>query len=1017
MSQEGIIVSEYDLKLIKRYLCLEITEKLSLTIFIRHLRIFKLSSTDSLETNQNKTQNVLSAFEATQMTPDDLYTYFDINKKNKVYFEGIVTGLTKLDIKVDQFELKSFFENQTLTRDDYLNRSEFVSAIEFVKRNLTITETIDKDGVIWENRLGCKTNSFIKQNKIGVKCAIDLFSILDIEENGYLRQKELKKLINDKLKEDLSDQKISTLFSFISRRSDGRIYLIDFENWLTQSEEIDQVNSIKDKQLLFNRKSSDDSLNLILADKAVSYRAEKISKRVEEQNKTINRLTLELKQNRETIEFLEETQRHGEERLKTAEKDFKRVKAEYLSVKQKNDEKVNEGAMHAKNLALTDEPNKQELQQQKEINSVLFEENETLKLQVARLDDELIHLQKVTAKSNSGSQKSTNEVLMMTKYLNSKYEEGNFKKAIEKYKADIIAYGEEKYRLEQLIDQQRQKQLEFSFYLINLIKDLQEEVSRFTKHQINSFDDKELNKLFGDFDRLQKKVNELDCNNLALKEKLCEKTAKLDSIRVNTNNNKRIDKLSQIRSNTVLFQQIEGLIEENTGLKIKNIETEKKVILNDQKYDSIKNNVKLQQELKKKAENDLKLQLKAFHDREIYWTKRMSSMLRTSSQLERYSEELRESQSQFKEQKENIETNRYHSKPDKTEKQSDNLELLKLRHELQQLAQERDNLVDKVKGYQANQAISEIDQKYQNNRITSKMERQSNQLLNAAQNSIKLLQTVIKEKDLEIDELKSDIVDYRERTKSLQNDLNLRRAELDALRESTSKLSKAERLKERDQSDVFKKLEQRSDDYQTIVENYKKRVDFLEKQTGELEALNDELLAKVRALQTKNEQLLQENDDHTLISSLKAKIAKLSKEMTIKESTIDEYIIKTQQMEAKAEQQRQQAEQDAFLEESKTKDDVKWKVQLEMRIKLLKQKIETLKNKLGLSKKETERLTLRVKELESQFNKNEKQVEHYRELYIKSCKKKKISGNGKKSELNHTRMDKTLRFSQIKKDN
>lgn len=996
----GVKLSNYDMNIIRRYMCVAPADKIDLNSFLRHLRIHHSFVDKKSEAVSIRFRSLLSAFNSVESSPTALFRYFDVNSTYKVFMGDMIKGFEKMNLKVDRFDVKLLYNVYAMSEDDYFNQEELVLVHKHLTQNAAVESFLDKSKLSVELALAQDISTFIETNKLGIKSHLDLLGLFDSREKGYLNVNDLRGLLNEKMGKNLAIGAIENLALFICKRDDYKIYLSDFEAFLNQAKQFSQTNLLLSKPIAVVNKVADNNFNTEMSKTVETYKLNAINQSYNNFKNSVERLTLQVKQQRETIEFLESSLARSEEAYKRLNKEHKQLRDRYLTDKQERDNKMVEIANSVEETSGNDALMQQDLIEEKEMNKILIDENDSLKIQLAKFEDELFHTRQLSLKNAGEDSSRAAEIKLMMQFLNGKYEEGSYKKTIEKYKQENERLQMKIEALEYKIENQNQRRYELGIFFINQINTLQEEIAKVNVQELSTFDVSELDKLSNNLEDLNRRFKQEKLENQQIREMLKDLEIKCTNLELEQEQAMKLAEAIKNPNPNMLHKQLETLMKESKELKIKNITLDKRMMFISHNEANLNSDIKLQEEVSDKLESELKQQIIKYNDREMYWTTKITNILKNNSKLNDTKIEEKSSRTKNPVEMSTDSAKRYDSS---SKVHRDHLPVAKLAQELQLLKQENEDLAFKLKALENKEALEDIEKKFQEKRVFSQVERQQSNLLGAAQNSIKLLQTVINEKDLELDELKEDINGLKSKISSLKSEISVKNAEIENLKLFAKNTPSVSKDTIKDRYDALKQFEEKKhDDYQIVLENYKARITILEEENNQLDALTKELLEKLRVAQGKNEELLIQNKDHELISTLKTQVLNMNQALKEKDAKIDGFMCEVNDLNMTRNFEHKKLEDEKFLEEQKLKDDIRYKTEVEMRIKLANQKLQTYKLKHTNAVKETENLKVQLKFNEDQLQSTTKQLGHYKELLAKSVKLKTDENNLKKpTALNH----------------
>lgn len=988
----GVQLSTYDVNVIKRYMCVQPAGKLDLAAFARHLRVYNAHGDKRIEAVSVRFKGLLDAFDAVESSPAELFAYLDVAGSQRLYMQDVSAGLQKMGQKVERFDLRLFFNTYAMSEEDYFTREEFLSACKQMRADAAVELFIAKTELSAELRVAAEINHFLATNKLGLKSALDVLGLYDSGDKGYLNASDLRALLNEKMGKSVPLGEVHKLALFISRRTDQRIYLSDFEAFLSQAKALTDTNALlQSSPKLLKRECSED-VAVALAHTAEGYRQNAIEAGNASSRQVLERLHMTVKQQKETIEFLDKSLSAAEEGYKKLNKEHKVLVGKYLADKAERDRAVNEAAQSIH--AADDSRAAAELQSEREINKILSEEVDALRLSSARCEDELSQLRKLAIREAGADSARSNELRLMMQFLNGKYEEGEYKRTIEKCKGEISELQCKVEALETKLHEHEQRRHELGIFLIRQVNALQEELARLNVNELSTFD-------VADFDKLARSLDELNAafkaqkgENQALRLALKDAELKAEAAEIAQKSSKKIEEVLRSGNANLLQRQLQLSMNEATELKIRAIGVEKSMAYMARNEEQLASEIALHVSLCERLEGDLKRQIGKFNEREMYWTRKLASVLQNTAKLveaDGGKDEQRARKAEAEVEAGNIER----SSQVALERQ--------LTEEVSDLRAQNEELSSRLREAEGKEVLGELERRLAEKRVFSQVERQQSSLLTAAQNSIKLLQTVISEKDMELEELNEELGALRTRANSLKAEVSLRNAEIENLKLFAKKSVQPPKDDIRERYEALRAFDERkAEDYQLVLENYKTRISILEAENAQFDELTKELIEKLRVAHGKNEELLMTNKDAEMISTLKTQVLELGNALRDKDSLIGDFEAKVSDLELARTTELRRFEAEKAAEELRLAEDSKGKGEVDSRIKLATKKMQTFKLKQSNALKESDKLKEQLRGAEEQLASVTKQLGYYKELAAKHSRAKTDeAGRKTTTQLNH----------------
>ena len=869
--------TQYDCNILKKYFLVEENKNIHFRDLVFKLKIMDLSFSDLYL--QKNFMKIFQALDSLNMGPFELFQFFDVHNKKQIYFEDFVKGIENLNLKIDKFLIKSFYQTNLTSEDDFFTKEEFVSFFNhYLSKNSKI-KFLTKNENNWQFQIGNEILEFIYANKNDYKNINEFFDCLDPEKKGFLIFKDILDLFEKKLKLNFERKSIENFFVIIDKKISDRIYKEEFEKFLVKCGDMNRIEVKINNFVNFG-----DEINIdkkidnenILQDKIEFLIREK---KIFEEN--MDKLNFQLKQKNLTLNYLEKKNvemNKNQEKLKKQINKIRKDQFNDLSKKEKNqNEKMNfftkqDDSEKFKTLYETE----------KKLNQQFMIQNENLKLQITKLEDELTNFINLKFKESSNLSQNTQNVQLMMNYLNAKYEEGDFQIEIKKLKENLNSKCLEIFSLKEKLNEITNKKFELQMFLIDKINFLQKELTKLQKNEYSIFDIKKLNFVERQIKGIVKNMEELQIMNNELRIK--NKNLEIDFESLKIKNDNTANEVYLIGNEDLILKKYEKIVDENKNLKIKGIRNDKDLMFLGQEKKNLEKKISNQDIFIKKLEEEIKVNFNNINEREKYWTKKIQEYLKKrdiisiekTPKIQRLSKKKslnnyqNTNSSKFsKNHNKNFKFDYIEETPDENINKniSRSSKIIKnLQASLNVQIEQNSELQEKLKNHSNENRLIQIETNIKEKKMISNIERDQEKFLRAAQGTIRVLKTMLEEKELEISELKEDNKDYRNDILRFKNEINVLEIKIENFKlDRNLEVEKGSFCEAKIKLGVKKTLDRKKhDDYQIMLKDYKARINLLVEEKNDLKKLNVDLVNQMKVLKDKNNVLVFNNNEETI---------------------------------------------------------------------------------------------------------------------------------------------------------
>ena len=848
-----IKISKYDFEILKKFFLVEENKN----IHFRDL-IFKLKIENLNFSNFYLKKNFVKIFEELNklnMGPFELFEFFDIKNEKKIFLEDFLKGVENLNLKIDKFLIKSFFEKNLNFEENFFSKSEFINFFNFYLKKNSKKEFFSKNEKNWEFEIGNEILDYIYNNKKKYENIDEFFFSLDFEKKGFLNFENIENLFLKKLKLNFEKKNIENFFIIIDKKFSNKIFKEEFERFLKKCGDFNRIeNKInnfydfeQENENFENFQKNEKIKNFDILENKIEFLIKE--KKILKEN--FEKLNFHLKQKNLSINFLEKKNLEISKNFEKLKNQIKKFRVEKNEKKNKNSKNQNSKINFFKKNS-ENENLKNFLKIEKKLTQNFLIQNENLKLQILKLEDENENLLNLKFSESSNLSKNSQKMDLMINYLNSKYDETDLKISQKNLKEKISKKNLEIFFLKEKIEKIKNKKFDLQIFLIEKINFLQKE--NLEKNEFSIFDIKKLNFVENQISEFVKNLENLQNENLELRKKNKNLEINFEILKKKNENFLKKKEIFEISNENLILKKYENLIEENSKIKISNIKYDKNEIFLKIEKENLEKKILNFKNFIKKLENEISVNFENFNKREKYWTSKFQDFLKKKNFSEK--KNFEKNKNNFINQNQNpnqmvvsINQNSFLLGSNKENKILENLKI-----EIISKNEKIENLENLIKNSKKEKNLFSIESKIKEKKIISKNYIENEKILKAAQKTVKILKTIISEKNLEISELKFENSDFEKKILNLKNEKNILEILVENLKlEKKMEISEENFCEEKIILGVKKKMDiKKHDDYQILLNDYKIRINFLDEEKKNLEKLNLDLISKLGILKKKN---------------------------------------------------------------------------------------------------------------------------------------------------------------------
>jgi len=842
------------------------------------------------------------------LTLENAFRVFDKDSNNLIEFGDMKSALDSLGINIDSMQLSELFKIMDITGDGKVTNAEF---IHIFKRYNKVSYERDEDTHLdWKYDLMARLDKVARSREIPLE---DIFNEIDKDKDGKVTVSELNGLFSS-MAITLDKREFDKLFYAIDTNHSGFIGYPEFLSFINRSkreaERVKRARLLKDKRQQSTSESSfqhteDDLLN----DHSTRYQLKVALLEGKEKSAQhqIQKLTLKVHQ-------IEDELAKEESAVKSLEDAQARTKGEYFREKERRtvlESRYENGISReqATKLKIDNEDLRLKITQLKGalttfrgLHEAAVNEAKSLRLTIGRDKDEINQLREAVQELQGDSDDKALLGKLYKINLSSKWGEAN-----QHQRYDMILDELKKLRFEnkdlEAKNSRREKELfeiqaVFSERLMLLEGQLKEaRMSILPTVSVSRIEDLALTTK-----RLADSKLDLELSNKKLREDNYELSVRVDNYVLREKTLQELERVLKEEHPDEISQRVIDISEQLSVLKLKELKAQRELYLIKEREEYYARVNRTQVDHIKKLEEELSRFELRLNEREDFWRKRYNDQLRVAFH-EGEIEEGNKSDAEIAEEL-NIEMRKADSATreislldskighnDSTLGQLSKAKeyrdfIQELKEQVKLLKEENSDKEREIRRLQGDARIKHVDTNYNTDNIDrlafGELEQESKKMAVAAQQTIMTLQTMLEEKDQEIEALEKEVSSYKSDKLELVKDL--RKIEL-----KCQGLERESLINQRGKADLehisaIKVLEKLGSmnhkEIEKLILDYENKIKVLTEEMSASEKNNIELVKKLReernCRRNAENDVIKENDDDQ-ISMLKREIGNLTK--------------------------------------------------------------------------------------------------------------------------------------------
>lgn len=874
----GIVTDTSENEILHMMMDLDGSGALDYKEFVRKLKRSGVAVRTKEEEVVNRIWNCVTK---ANLTLDQAFKVFDRDQDKLISFDDIVNSLTSLGIKVEPAVVGELFRIADVTGDGKIDYSEFIYI--FKKYNKVSYERAEDTQLDWKFDVMARLEKVSRDKDVSLE---EIFDSLDVDGDGTIDIKELGELFAA-LGTKLEDQAMQKLFFAIDTSKSGHISFTEFLSFINrakiESERVSRAKLIQNKKLQQMQDEDMDGDTAPENDPATKYQLKLslLEAKDKSSQRQIQKLILKLQQVEEQLQREEQT-------VKSLEDASTRTKKEYFEEKQKRSkiemryqtgitkEKAQEIQNENQQLKIKTSQLSGALQTFRTLHEAAINEAKALRVSIARDKDEVAQLRHAIIEMQGEADEKALIGKLYKKNLNLKWTEAN---SNQRYDALLDSMRKLKIQNSDLMSKMKLKDAElfdiqsvFTEKLMILERELKDaRLSILPTVSISRIE--ELN---GQIKRLAEAKLELEISNKKLRETNYEYSVKVDNYSLRERNLQDLEVMLKEQHPDELSVRVMEMSQKLTDYRLKELKSQREVYLVKEREDYYARINRTQVDHIKKLEEELAKSDSKFNEREEFWRRRYNDQLKIAQKeqfenvglIDKDGNVIEKGSAATGKKLTDVEArNAIHLDMAKQVSMSKDLRSVQkdlsmsalgqdaledLRERLRIMTEDNANKQQRIDILKDELKTKEVNINYQTKNIDQisfgRLENDTKQLANAAQQTILTLQTMVDEKTEELEQREKQIAQLQK--DKLENAKELRKMHLENEALKREQLTaEAGRINMEHMSNVklltkIGKMDHK--EMEKLVMDYEHKIRVLTEELSECEKTNAELVNRLR---------------------------------------------------------------------------------------------------------------------------------------------------------------------------
>lgn len=912
----GVRISEQESEILFMFLDLDNSGIIDYKEFARKL---KRSGVAMRSKEEETIHRLWSRITKSGLTLEQAFKVFDKDNDNLVDYNDLVTAMTTLEMKVEPRVVSELFKIADVTGDGKISNSEFIYV--FKRYNKVSYERSEDTHLDWKYDVMARLDKVAKEKNYSLE---DVFNSLDHDMDGKVGMKEMKELF-DQIGVPLDSNEFDKLFYAIDSNKSGFIGFTEFLAYINRARrESERVSRARIIQAKKKQKISESQLtgieNDFNADPTTRFQLKVSMLEAKERSaqRQMEKMALKLNQTEEQL-------RKEEYNVKSLEEANVRTKKEYYQEKEKRtnlESRFQTGVSKEKAEKLRRDNEKLRVRASQLTGAFntfrgLYEaaanEAKTLKMMISRDKDEINQLRSAVLDLQGESDEKALIGKMYKKNLNFKWSEANLNQRYSKVLDQMRKLKIENSDLNSKIRNKESELFEIQSVFTEKLMVVESQLKDARLSILPTVSLSRIEELASQVKRLAETKLELEIENKKLREENYENKVRVDNYILREKSLDELEGLLRDNHPDELSQRVIEITSKLSQMKLKELKSQRELFLVKEREEYYARVNRTQVDHIKKLESEISKYDLKYNEREEFWRKRYNEqlkmvfkegedngrfevneegkMVRTTAKRDIRGNEnyLNKEMAKFVVNDKELRVNERdvrNAEKGNSILPKESIKLLSDMKERIRILQEDIKIKDQRIGrLRDDLKTQQVDINYKTNNIDQltfgHLEAETKEMAQAAQQTILTLQTMLDEKNEELEQ-KEKYIDELKKNK-LKNVKKMRTLELkteNLQREMLNKEAGRINMEHLSSVKVLQKLSSMNHkEMEKLILDYENRINILTAEMAECEKSNAELVNKLRAERLKRghvENNLEKSRNHDKLSDMKKEIKNLT---------------------------------------------------------------------------------------------------------------------------------------------